>query len=450
MCTSLLYTPWVLCIPTTLLTHTLPARNRYNASKRRDRPVLYNRPRRSQFVSQSASPATNQECPSTQSTQSQRFEQNEAPSGNNRRFSDSEQRTREAPTQGGHPHSPYIGSSNGSTGGVSVTADDAVWVRGLEQVNKESQGNSEPRYSQGGNRNSHGHHSKRIRFSGETLAHSILPNMDGHAEIPPSPDDKVMAPVDRELLRQGAPTVSDDILEGNPWKWADCQAHMDILRHLPEEDRHYLYMAKKVFRIPLPSIADKLIALFFRFVYPLYPIVDRQNTVESYEKLQNDQGSSPLLFHAIFFSACQYAPEHLLREAGFSNVAEAKSHFFQRAKLLHAFDCEPNQIHVIQSLMLLSSWWMDYAEEKETRYWLSSAVHLALTMGMHRTVSESVEMSQAHTILWRRIFWLLLVNPPCTTSYIIEILKRRLMLKGSRSQCCSRSWPAISTPSEEL
>jgi hypothetical protein len=293
----------------------------------------------------------------------------------------------------------------------SVTADDAVWVRGLQQLNGKQQEDTsafEVRHAQLVNQPTN--RSKRIRFSGETLSHCILPNMDGHAEIPPSPDEKIMAPVDREILRQGS-TISNNTVESVPWKWADCQAHMDLLGSLPEEDRYYLYMTKKVFRFPLRSIADKLIALFFSIIYPLYPIVDRQHTVESYQKLQSDQGSSPLLFHAIFYSACQYAPEHLLREAGFSGLAEAKSYFFQRAKLLHSFDCEPNQVHVVQSLMLLSSWWMDYTEEKETRYWLGSAVHLALTMGMHRTVPGSLDMSPANISLWRRIFWSLYVSP---------------------------------------
>src|SRR3978361_966594 len=69
-----------------------------------------------------------------------------------------------------------------------VTADDAVWLRSLQKLNgklQENTSSTDGRHPQ--RSNPPPYRDKRIIFSGETLAHSILPNMDGHAEIPPSP-----------------------------------------------------------------------------------------------------------------------------------------------------------------------------------------------------------------------------------------------------------------------
>jgi hypothetical protein len=110
------------------------------------------------------------------------------------------------------------------------------------------------------------------------------------------------------------------------------------------------------------------------------------------------------------FVACQGMDESQLHDAGFESVASAQVYFFRRAQLLYTFDCEPDHLLVLQSLIFLSYWWKDYTEEKDMRYWMGCAVKLAFFMGMHKTVPPSFEMSPHRRALWRRMFWALFVS----------------------------------------
>ena len=308
--------------------------------------------------------------------------------------------------------SPYISISAGAT----LTADDEIWSRNLHQMNNTSlegasalESTISPSASFSTTQSSPPAR-KRVKFSGETLAHSMLPVMNGHAELSAGVSSQAAPRVDRTVLRvQRAPKSSHPYGKA-PWIRADCQAHLDLLGHLPPEDRHYLYNMKGVFNFPQRSVSDQLVRVFFEFIYPLFPIFDRRDTVMKYDRLYNQQESSPLLFHSLLFSACQYADDQLLSDAGFINVLEARTYFFQRAKMLYSCDYEPDHTVVVQSLILLSFWWMDYIEEKDIRYWISCAANLALSMGMHKTLPESLDMSNAHRRLWRRIFWTLYVS----------------------------------------
>lgn len=255
---------------------------------------------------------------------------------------------------------------------------------------------------------------KRLKFGDEQLAHSMLAHMHGHAELVVTNDEHDLRVDRRQLVNPVAPRAARPYGTA-PWIHADCQEHLDLLAHIPSEDRYYLYTMKKVFYFPPRSVAQALLETFFDTVYWILPIVDKCETGVMLEMLYTGRPTSPLLFHAIMFSACQHAEESLLRRAGFQTVTEAKDYFFRRAQLLYSFNTEPEQVVVIQSLMLMSYWWMDYTEEKDIRYWLVCAANLALTTGMHRSIPRSMNMAPNRRALWRRIFWTLFVsqkNPP--------------------------------------
>lgn len=292
------------------------------------------------------------------------------------------------------------------------SVDDEIWARNLEQVGNGGQDTNtvtEQSTSPTGSsvQQSPAPARKRVKFGSELLAHSVLPHMDGHSELL---THQTAAEVDRKDLQQLLPPAAGHPLGKAPWIHADCQAHLEMLAHLPPDERYYLYNMKKVFKFPQRSVTDKLVQIFFRWITPYLPIVDRRETVRKYHRLYAMQLSSPLLFHSILFCACPFADESLLADAGFSNTTEAKTYFFRRAKALYTYDCEPDQVVVVQSLVLLSFWWMDYTEEKDMKYYLNCAVNLALSMGMHRTVSKSLHLSPARRRLWRRLFWSVYVS----------------------------------------
>lgn len=294
------------------------------------------------------------------------------------------------------------------------TVDDDIWARNLQSMSSAEAAASgteiSPEVSVTTPQSS-GPPRKRMKFGDEPLAHSMLPHMNGHAELLVNLDHQTDPEVNRLSLQSLLPPRAIHPFGKAPWINADCQGHLGLLAHLAAEDRYYLYNMKKVFQFPQRSVTCALVVTFFESVFPLFPIVDRCETAELFDKLYSHQQSSPLLFHSLLFIACQYVDEQVLHNAGFRTTSEAKIYFFQRAKLLYTHNCEPDHLVVLQSLIMLSYWWMDYTEEKDMRYWLSCAVNLALTMGMHRTVPKSLNMSPARTALWRRIFWSLFVRP---------------------------------------
>lgn len=251
---------------------------------------------------------------------------------------------------------------------------------------------------------------KRLRFGDEPLTHSMLPHMDGHSELSISCNNSLSRQTDHASLMAPVAPKAARPYGKCPWIHANCPEHLDLLSRLPQEDRYYLYSMKKVFHFPQRSVAEALLATFCKAVYPVLPIVDKPELADMLDKMYTGRASSPLLFHALFFCACQYADEQILHDAGFSSSAEAKLYFFRRAQALYAHDCEEEHIVVLQSLIFLSFWWMNYTEEKDMRYWLSCAVNLAMTIGLHKTIPESLNLSARKHAVWRRIFWSLFVS----------------------------------------
>lgn len=293
-----------------------------------------------------------------------------------------------------------------------VTGDEYVWARMIENsdhaesflreeslslVSPSSRQKDQPLH-------------KCVRFQGEAMAHSMLPHMEGHTELSVDPLAQRPSGMDRTYLhRFNAPRAHRPQGKG-PWFNASCDAHFDLLSHLPKEDQFYLYSIKKVLSFPQRSVAEKLLVIFFESCYPLMPVFDRNAVLHLYEAMYTNRRSSPLVFHAILFTACHFADPPLLLEAGFHSVLEAKVYFFRCAKVLYMHDCEPDHVSVVQALILMTFWWMDYTEEKDMRFWVSCAVNLALTMGMNKVGVNTIGMAPTEEAVWRRIFWTLFVS----------------------------------------
>ncbi|KIX97745.1 uncharacterized protein Z520_06523 [Fonsecaea multimorphosa CBS 102226] len=248
---------------------------------------------------------------------------------------------------------------------------------------------------------------KFVKFRGEPMAHSMLPHLEGHTEVSVDAVEQRYSGIDRTYFhRFNAPRAHRP--QGKaPWLHASCDAHCNLLAHLPKEDQFYLYSIKKVFSFPQRSVTERLLVIFIESCYPLMPIFDRQTVLQLYEAMYMNRPSSPLLFHAILFTACHFADPPLLLEAGFNSVLEAKVYFFRRAKILYFHDCEQDHMFVVQALILMTFWWMEYTEEKDMRFWVGCAVNLALSMGMNKLGVKTIDLAPAQELVWRRTFWTL-------------------------------------------
>ena len=68
----------------------------------------------------------------------------------------------------------------------------------------------------------------------------------------------------------------------------------------------------------------------------------------------------------------------------FKSITDAQREFFMRARLLYDFGCEKNQLNLLQGSIFMSSFQNSFAPDKDFRFWFNCAVHIAVSMGLHR------------------------------------------------------------------
>ncbi|KAL3462128.1 fungal-specific transcription factor domain-containing protein [Aspergillus heterothallicus] len=174
--------------------------------------------------------------------------------------------------------------------------------------------------------------------------------------------------------------------------------------HMLPEDLDFLRI-KGVFDLPDKLHLQTLLTVFLERVYPIYPIVNRQELIQ-----QHANGSIPLiLVHSICFIAATFCPLSVLHLVGFTSRRDARFFYYKKVKALFDSGYEINKIVILQSAMLMSFWgggpnnyWNFYS-------WISTAVTIAETMGIHRSTATSTMQPQDKSLL-RRLWWILVVR----------------------------------------
>ena len=166
-------------------------------------------------------------------------------------------------------------------------------------------------------------------------------------------------------------------------------------QELPHTQGHFV--------IPKSSICLELFRVYFTYVAPQYPIIDREAFIHGYAIPQRPP--SWLLLQAILFAAAGHCEETLLKEAGFESRSEARLAFFQRAKALFDADHEKDKITIIQSVFLMSFWWASPVDSKDAWHWLGIAINLALAIGLHRSPATKASNLPLKTICLRKRLW---------------------------------------------
>lgn len=159
---------------------------------------------------------------------------------------------------------------------------------------------------------------------------------------------------------------------------------------------------QKAFDIPPVEQCHELFRVYFKYVHPHYPILDRLDFSIKYKNPANPQ--SYLLLQAVLFMGAGHCSESLILDAGFTSRYEARLTLFKRAKVLYDADYESDQVAIVQSLFLMSFWWNSLTDQKDTWHWLGNSISLALTLGMHRSTRYS-DLCIGDQRLWKRIWW---------------------------------------------
>ncbi len=146
----------------------------------------------------------------------------------------------------------------------------------------------------------------------------------------------------------------------------------------------------------LPDNSDDLLRAYFRFVHPSFPILDGPSFLRDYA-LGGTQKLNLLLLWSMFSVAASYVPGHSRKIV--------KESFVQRAKLLFDLSHENDKLVLVQSTLLLSFWFAEAEDIKQSWYWSGIAFGIGQTLGLHRDLkagSESTTIPQRS--LWRNLW----------------------------------------------
>ncbi|KAH3687387.1 hypothetical protein WICPIJ_001664, partial [Wickerhamomyces pijperi] len=161
------------------------------------------------------------------------------------------------------------------------------------------------------------------------------------------------------------------------------------------------------FRIPEKGLCDDLIRTYFEEIYPVEPLVNKENFMRSYE----DGSISLLLLHSVLLAAsCVSKNEDLFDKDG--SKFNSCSTFFKRAKSVYDSGHETDPIIVIQSLVLFLGYWDGFDDVmSNSYYWTRVAISIAQGFGFHREIDPEVSsLSVGELKTAKLLFWYLYVR----------------------------------------
>ncbi|KAK1050967.1 hypothetical protein LTR33_014626 [Friedmanniomyces endolithicus] len=207
------------------------------------------------------------------------------------------------------------------------------------------------------------------------------------------------------LHHPGPPLESPDVLEQN----GGAPAHPP---HLLQEDLSFLE-SKHVFEFPERAAFDALIDVFLNTFLPLYSLVNRQEFIEQYQH----ERLPWILVHSCCFVSTTFCAESLLHKLGYTSRKEARYAFYSKAKALFDAGYERNKIVVLQSTIMLTFWGGGPNDYWNTWSWVSTAVTIAETLGIHRSTSAT-NMSPKDRSLLKRLWWTLVVRDASSATLV--------------------------------
>ncbi|CCG21335.1 Ctf1 zinc-finger transcription factor [Candida orthopsilosis Co 90-125] len=159
------------------------------------------------------------------------------------------------------------------------------------------------------------------------------------------------------------------------------------------------------FLLPSKELTLGLIESYFEHVHPLMPVLNRTLFMQKF----NDPNDSPslMVLHAVLLCGSRVSKNPLILDSnGSTNLASIT--FFKRAKALYEMNYESDPLSIIQTLILIGSYW-DGPEDvtKNSFYWTRVAGALAQGFGFQRDVTKLSSLSLSEKRLWRRIWWCL-------------------------------------------
>ncbi|KAF2483262.1 fungal-specific transcription factor domain-containing protein, partial [Neohortaea acidophila] len=167
-------------------------------------------------------------------------------------------------------------------------------------------------------------------------------------------------------------------------------------------DEIALLRKKNALNLPSPHLQDALLQSFIEYTYPSMPVLNLHEFLTAIERRDGKHTISLLLLQAVLFAGVATVDIRHLRHAGYQTRQTARRDFFQKVRLLYNFDCERDEVILVQSLLLMSCWGEVTDDGKDSSHWISIANSLCHNIGLQAAVAERNQKEQA---LWKRLRW---------------------------------------------
>ncbi|KAB8202159.1 fungal transcription factor regulatory middle homology region [Aspergillus parasiticus SU-1] len=174
--------------------------------------------------------------------------------------------------------------------------------------------------------------------------------------------------------------------------------HPDHLEPLELEILH----RRDAFGLPPKAVQDALVDVFFKWVAPILPVVDRDDFLRQYESAENPP--SILLLQAMLMVASRCSTS----EQSSKEYTISPRTFYKKAKALYDAGYETNLITVVQAVVLLGAYWEgpDDLTESGIFYWSRLGIALAQELGLHDS-ERYTGLQPSERGLRKRIWWTL-------------------------------------------
>ncbi|RHZ61500.1 hypothetical protein CDV55_106436 [Aspergillus turcosus] len=159
---------------------------------------------------------------------------------------------------------------------------------------------------------------------------------------------------------------------------------------------------RHAFDLPSQAVSDALVDVFFKWIAPVLPVINRHDFMRRYRNPQNPP--SILLLQAILMVASRFYHNPNSSENG----AISPRHFYKKVKALYDAEYDRDPTTVLQAVVLLGIYWdgPDDLTESGIFYWSRLGIALAQEHGLH--LSENyVSLSATQSRIWKRIWWTL-------------------------------------------
>ncbi|KAJ5777493.1 C6 transcription factor [Penicillium odoratum] len=170
------------------------------------------------------------------------------------------------------------------------------------------------------------------------------------------------------------------------------------------DDLNYL-IRKGAFDVPPSELGQEIFKSYIRHVHPHMPFLDLDLFSDAIFNADPRDGEiSLLLFQAVMFAGAFFVDLKYLYAAGFLSRRSALEALFQRARALHDFDAEEDDLAVLQSLLLMTYWYENPERNKDGRHWINICVSLATKIGLYPDSNTKTASGRFQNLLWWSMF----------------------------------------------